>query len=89
MKEVAKQGDSGEDSKKGLTKVNEHRKVKKYVRSQMVPRNAKVLKKSVEEGRRWKAKPLRMKEMNKTISPGPGEGTRCSPSVFHSVKPWS
>jgi hypothetical protein len=54
---VVKQGDGGEDSKKGLAKVNKHRKVKNYVRSQMVQRNTKALKKSVEEGRRWKAEP--------------------------------
>jgi hypothetical protein len=51
MKEVAKQGDGGEDSRKGLTKVNELRKVKNCIQSKMVQRNAKALKKSVEEGR--------------------------------------
>jgi hypothetical protein len=52
-KEVAKQEDRGEDSKKGLTKVNEHRETENYVRGQVVQRNIKILKKSMKKGRRW------------------------------------
>jgi hypothetical protein len=50
-KEVVKQGDGGEDSKKSLTKVNEHRKMKDYVQSQMVQRNIKIPKESVKKKR--------------------------------------
>jgi hypothetical protein len=44
VKEVAKQGDRREDFKKRLTKVNEHRKMKDYVWSQIVQRNIKISK---------------------------------------------
>jgi hypothetical protein len=50
-KEVAKQEDGGEDSKKSLTKVNKHKKIKDYVRSQMVQRNIEIPKESVKKGR--------------------------------------
>jgi hypothetical protein len=51
-KEVAKQGDGGKDSKKSLTKVNEHRKMKDYVWSQMVQTNIEIPKESVKKRRR-------------------------------------